>query len=200
MATLAIITFIFTVTTARRSPRSLSYGPNGGGYVEGHTTHGVNNFNGDLITLYPDEFGTTWNTPIYETQVIPTTDGQPAELITSNTDRNRRLATGSNFIDIAKSLPNAVDLNGNTVNFGSISTTNTPFDIPYYQSGVLTQLSTDISDRSTPVSFENAGNNPSETFGGAYVQNTVNLNPTLGTFFCSLCMFVAIATNKFICI
>eukprot|EP00486_Rosalina_sp_Unknown_P005210 CAMPEP_0201569318 /NCGR_PEP_ID=MMETSP0190_2-20130828/10944_1 /ASSEMBLY_ACC=CAM_ASM_000263 /TAXON_ID=37353 /ORGANISM="Rosalina sp." /LENGTH=396 /DNA_ID=CAMNT_0047991515 /DNA_START=37 /DNA_END=1224 /DNA_ORIENTATION=+ len=178
MDTLLTVTLICTSLVSSRPPRNLIYGPNGGGYVEGYTTHGVNNFNGKLITEY-QKFGTTWNTPIYETQVLPFNNKGEAELITPNTDRHRRLATGRNFIDIVKTLPDAVDLDGNAVKFNEISTAGTPFDRPYYESGTLTQLSTDISDRTTPVSFADAGTNPSQTFGGAYVQDTVNLHPTL---------------------
>ena len=105
-----------------------------------------------LITEYPDEFGgPTWNFAISETQVLPLVDGETAQLITANTPRNLRLATGSNFIDTVKTLRTTVSFNGEPVDFSAISTEGTPFNVPYYDSGTITQLSKDISDRQIPV-------------------------------------------------
>eukprot|EP00486_Rosalina_sp_Unknown_P012856 CAMPEP_0201579846 /NCGR_PEP_ID=MMETSP0190_2-20130828/27729_1 /ASSEMBLY_ACC=CAM_ASM_000263 /TAXON_ID=37353 /ORGANISM="Rosalina sp." /LENGTH=346 /DNA_ID=CAMNT_0048014875 /DNA_START=105 /DNA_END=1146 /DNA_ORIENTATION=+ len=172
MATLAIITAsIFALVNGRRGGyerpfRNIEYGSNGGGYVEGFVTHGVNNYNGErIVDLISTGFGQSWDTPIYEQQVL-NTNGPNAELITASTDRNTELAMGRFFTDALGSV-------------GSITPNEDLFNQPYYDVGTITQSSLSIDDRSIPISFDNIPSDPSIAFGNSYLPDSVNPNPTL---------------------
>ena len=76
MSTLLTIAAIFTITNCGRiyiNPTfsNIEYGANGGGYIEGFVSHGVNNFNGlPILNLSSSGFGLFFSTPLYSTYVL----------------------------------------------------------------------------------------------------------------------------------
>ena len=125
--------------------RQIEYGSNGGGYIEGHVTHGINNFNGERIvdlSFSNNGFGWIWDQPLYEQQVL-NEFGNEAILPTYKTNRNLPLAMGRAFTVAMNEV---------------VQTPATPdpslYNKPYYDVGTVIQTSLNIDDRSIPTQFD----------------------------------------------
>eukprot|EP00484_Ammonia_sp_Unknown_P020225 CAMPEP_0197036876 /NCGR_PEP_ID=MMETSP1384-20130603/14242_1 /TAXON_ID=29189 /ORGANISM="Ammonia sp." /LENGTH=324 /DNA_ID=CAMNT_0042467099 /DNA_START=53 /DNA_END=1027 /DNA_ORIENTATION=- len=160
-----ILSVISTTNGHRKSNKwpNLEFGPNGGGWIEGYTTHGPNNLNGEALIDF--DFHPLLDQPFYQTWV-QNPDGDVEISPVHTTDRQMPLAMGRDMAELTGSTPD-----------------ESLYNKLYFEVGTITHDSSNIDERTTPVAYESIEHmNPSEirANGQMFLARSTNAFPTLG--------------------